>query len=118
MGDLVEGERVTNMAAGWDFSLLLTESGEMLAAGSNVFGQLGVGDVNLKKMTNFVKVPDLSDIVILSAGLRHAGCVDSRGRVFTWGAGTKGQLGGGDKIKVRPTPALVPGLSEAVHITC
>ena len=32
---------VTAIAAGWDFSLVLTEAGSLFTAGSNAFGQLG-----------------------------------------------------------------------------
>ena len=35
-------DKITDMAAGWDFSLLLTESGNVFSCGSNSFGQLGM----------------------------------------------------------------------------
>ena len=73
----------------------------------------------MKNVTNFVKVPGLSQIVRISAGLRHAGCCDKAGLVYTWGAGSKGQLGGGEKIKVRNIPGVVGGLSgAALDISC
>ena len=34
-------ERVELLAAGWDFSLLTTETGDVYSCGSNAFGQLG-----------------------------------------------------------------------------
>jgi len=73
----------------------------------------------VKNVANFVKVPGLSQIVRISAGLRHAGCVDNAGRVYTWGAGSRGQLGGGEKIKIRWSPGLVTGMSGfASDISC
>jgi len=80
--------------------------------------ETGLDDEKAKNVVNFVKVCGLSSIVSVSAGLRHAGCVDSGGRVFTWGAGSKGQLGGGEKIKSRGKPVMVSGLSGAKTISC
>ena len=34
-------DEITSMTAGWDFSLILSASGEVFACGSNSFGQLG-----------------------------------------------------------------------------
>ena len=34
-------DKIVEIAAGWDFSILLTEHGEVLTCGSNSFGQLG-----------------------------------------------------------------------------
>ena len=33
--------KIVSLAAGWDFSLLLTEHGDVYSCGSNTFGQLG-----------------------------------------------------------------------------
>ena len=79
---------------------------------------LGVDDESLKFVTKFAKVSGLSEIKSISAGLRHAGCVDKGGRVYTWGAGSKGQLGGGVKCKLMGKPVFVPGLTEALDIYC
>ena len=34
-------QKVDSLAAGWDFSLLLTDQGDVYSCGSNTFGQLG-----------------------------------------------------------------------------
>ncbi|KAF3854920.1 hypothetical protein F7725_022975 [Dissostichus mawsoni] len=36
-------QRVSKVACGWEFTICLTDSGRVLACGSNAFGQLGVG---------------------------------------------------------------------------
>eukprot|EP00090_Calanus_glacialis_P002688 TRINITY_DN12012_c0_g1_i2.p1 TRINITY_DN12012_c0_g1~~TRINITY_DN12012_c0_g1_i2.p1 ORF type:complete len:126 (+),score=17.52 TRINITY_DN12012_c0_g1_i2:343-720(+) len=35
-------DKITDMAAGWDFSLLVTQAGNVFSSGSNSFGQLGL----------------------------------------------------------------------------
>lgn len=35
-------DKVVEIAAGWDFSIFLTEHGEVFTCGSNSFGQLGI----------------------------------------------------------------------------
>ena len=108
---------IRSVAAGWDFSLLLTEGGEVFACGSNSFGQLGVGDSNIRKSSNFIKIQTLRNIKKISAGLRHAGCVDGDGNVFLWGAGTKGQLGNG-KTTRQLEPRKLSSLSSAINVYC
>ena len=39
--DLGHDQKIVSLAAGWDFSLLLTEDGDVYSCGSNTFGQLG-----------------------------------------------------------------------------
>ena len=108
---------IRSVAAGWDFSLLLTEGGEVFACGSNSFGQLGVGDSNIRTSSNFIKIQHLKNIRKISAGLRHAGCVDGEGNVFVWGAGTKGQLGNG-KITKQLEPTKISSISQATDVHC
>ncbi|XP_077451813.1 secretion-regulating guanine nucleotide exchange factor isoform X2 [Stigmatopora argus] len=65
-------QRVTNVACGWDFTLLLTDCGNLLACGSNVFGQLGTSHVT-SHSAKLILIEDLKDCVMnVAAGLRHA----------------------------------------------
>ena len=49
------------------------------------------------------------DVVQVSAGPTHVAAVDRAGRVYTWGAGSYGQLGHGDR-----RPAFAPRLVRAL----
>jgi hypothetical protein len=49
------------------------------------------------------------DVVQVSAGPTHVAAVDRAGRVYTWGAGSYGQLGHGDR-----RPAFKPRLVKAL----
>ena len=63
-------------------------------------------------------VAGLPGIVSIAAGLRHCGALDRGGRVWLWGAGGRGQLGGSPGERVRHAPALLPGVNTATSIHC
>uniref|UniRef100_A0A8C6Q1Y4 Secretion regulating guanine nucleotide exchange factor n=1 Tax=Nothobranchius furzeri TaxID=105023 RepID=A0A8C6Q1Y4_NOTFU len=94
-------QRVRSVSCGWDFSLLLTDCGQLLACGSNAFGQLGVGEK-----------------INVAAGLRHSLVVCDSGSVYQWGTGLFSHAK--RTLSPRPVPSylcakvpcLVPGLSQ------
>ncbi|XP_073898715.1 LOW QUALITY PROTEIN: secretion-regulating guanine nucleotide exchange factor [Castor canadensis] len=78
---------IQQVACGWDFTIMLTEEGQVLSCGSNSFGQLGV----LHGLRRCV-VPQVIEllrekIVCIAAGLRHALAATVSGIVFQWGTG-------------------------------
>uniref|UniRef100_A0A3B5MMW1 Secretion regulating guanine nucleotide exchange factor n=1 Tax=Xiphophorus couchianus TaxID=32473 RepID=A0A3B5MMW1_9TELE len=75
----VLNHRVANVACGWDFTLLLTDSGQLFACGSNAFGQLGVGQT----VTHSSELLAVEPVVSVAAGLRHS----LSGSVYQWGTG-------------------------------
>ncbi|KAM4573325.1 secretion-regulating guanine nucleotide exchange factor [Odontesthes bonariensis] len=83
----ISNQRVTNVACGWDFTLLLTDNGKLLACGSNAFGQLGVGQA-VTHTAALLSVESLKEpIVSVAAGLRHSLAVGDSGCVYQWGTG-------------------------------
>ncbi|CAG5957904.1 unnamed protein product [Menidia menidia] len=111
-------QRVTNVACGWDFTLLLTDSGKLLACGSNAFGQLGVGPA-VTHSAALLGVESLKEpIVSVAAGLRHSLAVGDSGCVYQWGTGLFSHA----KRALSPhpvpphlcskLPCLVPGLDQ------
>lgn len=91
--------RVVQAAAGGTHTISLVEVNgrlEVRTAGSNYYGQLGLGDSTSR--SKFTTVPSLANkhIVSISAGSDHSGGVDQNGRLFLWGRGELGQLGLGD----------------------
>jgi len=110
--------KIVSLAAGWDFSLLLTEHGDVYSCGSNTFGQLGVNCDKTKMVYNFRKIESLKNISQVACGLRHVVCVDRDGHVFSWGAGTRGQLGVG-KVKRHVSPISVSAVTcRATDVFC
>jgi len=111
--------KVSDCAGGWDFSIILLQhGGGVLAAGSNKFNQLGVLKADVLSRPSFQPIPGLSSIVCIAAGLRHGAALDQSGQLYTWGSGSKGQLGrewAGEKDSL---PAPVPGIKNAVRVSC
>ena len=107
--------KVTDMAAGCDFSLAVTEDGSLYSWGWTEFGKLGQGtdgSYNTKdasiKMTYTAESDPLRvgfpqnqspddphdhKVVSCSAGKNHAACVCEDGVGYTWGDGAYGKLG-------------------------
>ncbi|XP_061773218.1 secretion-regulating guanine nucleotide exchange factor isoform X3 [Nerophis ophidion] len=116
-------QRVTNVACGWDFTLLLTDCGRLLACGSNVFGQLGVGDTTTHH-EELVLVESLTErVVSVAAGLRHALVVTDSRCVYQWGTGLFNLAKRALSLNPVPphlnskVPSLVPGMDQkGAHI--
>ena len=84
------------VAAGSEFSLALRSDGLVFGAGSNQFGELGIG-VNTTSQTSTVYVPvqvsKLDRVVDVVAGCSHALALTEDGGVFAWGLNDSGQIG-------------------------
>ncbi|XP_026877239.1 secretion-regulating guanine nucleotide exchange factor isoform X2 [Electrophorus electricus] len=109
---------VHQVSCGWDFTVILTDDGQVLACGSNAFGQLGISP-QIKHTAKPLLIKSLGDPVIsVAAGLRHALAVTGSGRVYQWGTGLSTQarrLLTPQPVPVHFTskePCLVPGLDQ------
>jgi hypothetical protein len=86
------GATVDGLAAGGTHSLILA-GGQVYAAGSDRFGQLGQGAVNGANKSSFTSVAIPSNTpVAVSAGGNHSLIVMADGKVFACGDNTYGQL--------------------------
>ncbi|XP_014386388.1 PREDICTED: secretion-regulating guanine nucleotide exchange factor isoform X7 [Myotis brandtii] len=78
---------IQQVACGWDFTIILTENGQVLSCGSNSFGQLGVphgpGRCVVPQAIELLR----EEVVSIAAGLRHALAATASGIVFQWGTG-------------------------------
>lgn len=104
---LPEGERVTAVEAGADFSVALTSAGTVWTWGGNWQGQLGHGTFG-ERVTEPAPVPDLTDVRYLAAGRAFVVAAGWDGRVVAWGANDAGQLGSGGRSD-SAVPTEVPG---------
>ena len=116
------GLTVTAVTAGKQHSLALTRAG-LFSWGCNKYGQLGLGlaSTSLASCAHPRHVPGLQDIRVthVSSGQFHSACLDSEGRVYTWGWGVHGQLGHGGVDDVL-SPQLVTGLRRCrvIQVSC
>ncbi|KAM7414728.1 hypothetical protein PAMA_019504 [Pampus argenteus] len=111
-------QRVTNVACGWDFTLLLTDCGKLLACGSNAYGQLGVRET-VTHSADLLVIESLKEpVVSVSAGLRHSLAVTDTGCVYQWGTGLFSHAKRVLSPHTVPShlcskmPSLVPGLDQ------
>ncbi|KAA0724600.1 Secretion-regulating guanine nucleotide exchange factor [Triplophysa tibetana] len=112
--------RVQAVSCGWDFTLILTDDGQVLACGSNAFGQLGISP-HITHTAEPLCVKALSECVTsVAAGLRHGLARTASACVYQWGTGLSSHAK--RALNPQPVPAhltskepcLVPGLD---HVT-
>ncbi|XP_055011635.1 secretion-regulating guanine nucleotide exchange factor isoform X2 [Boleophthalmus pectinirostris] len=111
-------QKITNVSCGWDFTLLLSDIGQVLACGSNAFGQLGIGET-VQLSANCLIVQSIKEpVVSTAAGLRHSLAVTVSGSVYQWGTGLCSHAKRVFTISAVPShfssklPCLVPGLAK------
>ena len=68
-------------------TLVINFDGKVLATGSNVTGQLGLG--HTESQHEFKTISELSNILHVAAST-HSAAIDCDGRLFRWGQGVKG----------------------------
>jgi hypothetical protein len=93
------GTTVTAIAAGGQHSLALTSTGQILAWGRNLEGQLGNGTTTSSSTPVATITPmGVTSFTAIAAGGNHSLALTSSGRVFAWGDNSSGQLGIGTTI--------------------
>lgn len=112
--DLAANEHFTDISAGIDFCLALTNLGNVYAWGDNANGELGQHGT-YKTPT---KINALSNISKISAGKKSALAIKNDGTVYGWGYGYDGQLGMYANSEF--TPKVISSLSgkNINSITC
>ena len=104
---VLKNRKVVYVAGGEDNSAAVLEDGTLYMWGNTARGKLGCG---IPK-TVVVNVPHVvvfkneqknlnTRVVQISLGIEHTGCVDEKGRTFTWGSGYYGKLGLGHRRNV------------------
>nr|XP_029506631.1 secretion-regulating guanine nucleotide exchange factor isoform X2 [Oncorhynchus nerka] len=114
------GQRVAHVSCGWDFTLVLTDHGQVLTCGSNAYGQLGVSEP-IPHSVVLLPIQSVREPVIrVAAGLRHSLTVTATGSVYQWGMGLSGQAKRALSPQPVPehftskVPCLVPGLEQVI----
>ena len=77
---------------GTNFTLVVTEHGDLYAFGTNRNGQLGLGTTEnqlLPALQAFAR----EEVVSVSCGCAHSACVTRGDNLFVWGCNEQGQLG-------------------------
>jgi hypothetical protein len=107
------------MSCGYNFAIFNTSSGSVFSFGkSNSYGELGHGDQLPKNRPTLITFFLNKKIKIdqISAGFKHCLAKSTNGRVYSWGLGSKGQLGY-DNLLYQTIPKLINnGLDKTLHI--
>jgi alpha-tubulin suppressor-like RCC1 family protein len=115
---LPDGVKVTAVAAGQRHSLALTAGGQVLAWGFNGDGQLGTGNRDSSLVPVATRLPAGTKVSGLFAGCFHSVALTAAGRVFTWGAGARGQLGnGGTSAHATPVQVKMPAGTKVTGVS-
>lgn len=126
------GQKVVKLAAGDTHALCLTASGHVFAWGSNINGQLGVGDRASSAQPREVTALDEGEldgaaVEGIACGGGHSLALLNDGRILAFGRGRNGQLGSGQHLqsvaayRTTPTevdlePAAGAGCSKVVAV--
>ena len=107
--DALHGHKVVDVSCGREFTLALTDAGELFSWGANDYGQLGQGHT-VRYQRSPAKLASMRKrVVAIATGEFHAAALADDGTVYTWGQGKEGQLGhnGRDSVSL---PRLVEEL--------
>jgi E3 ubiquitin-protein ligase HERC4 len=110
--------RVSGVAGGFSFCVLLLEGGGAMAHGFNDRFQLGLGDRRMRGEPTFIPALEGVQLIAVACGQQHTCAIDAQGRCYSWGLGSFGQLGHGsfsDEPRPRKVAAALEGLS--VHLS-
>ncbi|XP_046382187.1 probable E3 ubiquitin-protein ligase HERC4 isoform X2 [Haliotis rufescens] len=89
----LKGIPIAQIVAGGNHSFVLSKSGTMFGWGRNSFGQLGLNDERDRPFPTLCKSLRYQKIKFVSCGEDHTAALTQDGGVFTFGAGSYGQLG-------------------------
>ncbi|XP_074849705.1 putative E3 ubiquitin-protein ligase HERC3 isoform X1 [Carettochelys insculpta] len=115
----LDGIPLAQVTAGGAHSFALSLSGAVFGWGRNDSGQLGLSDKQDREFPCHVKLLRTQQVVYISCGEEHTAVLTKSGGVFTFGAGSCGQLGHdsmNDEINPRRVLELMG--SEVSQIAC
>ena len=109
---------ITQISAGLNYSLFLTNEGKAFACGNNPNGQLGTNTtigtnilVPTKIITTNITTAGHGTIAKISAGYFHSVLLTSTNNAYSWGLNNHGQLGlgrHGNQTSTDTIPTLIP----------
>uniref|UniRef100_A0AAY5EDU8 HECT domain-containing protein n=1 Tax=Electrophorus electricus TaxID=8005 RepID=A0AAY5EDU8_ELEEL len=108
------GIPLAQISAGGDHSFALSLSGAVFGWGRNSAGQLGLNDELDRAVPCHIKFLRSQKVVYISCGDEHTAALTKDGGLFTFGNGSRGQLGH-DSTKNEPLPRRVLELMAHTH---
>jgi len=93
------------VSAGHDFSIAISDDGELYCWGNNEYSQLGTGDTVLRNVPTKIGIKTWK---MVDAGRDHALAIDTSDNLYAWGNNAYGQLGLGNNNTAN-VPTLLSG---------
>lgn len=104
--------------AGYNYSILLTESGELYVFGNNSYGQLGLEGTTARYIPTLNSLPNGVKIKSIAVGEYHSIALGEDGNIYSWGRNLTGQLGTGDTVnRYIPTIINLPNNVKPISIS-
>lgn len=94
-------------------TLIVTNSGNIWAMGSNNSGQIGNGSSS--DVGQIIQLSTISGVDMVAAAMESSLALKTNGTVYSWGSNSEGQLGLGN-LTDRSTPKQISGLSNIKYI--
>lgn len=117
--DALNQHKVIRLSTGANHSLVLTEAGQILSWGCNIFGQLGIGNKEDESVAkpSLVKRLAAEFVIQINCGANHNLALTKSGLIYSWGSNAFGQLGNGMKGNCENSPIEIVGLRcVPIHI--
>jgi hypothetical protein len=108
--EALQGQKVIAVSCGAEHSVVATETGQVYAWGWGRYGNVGDGQKVDRLTPTLSAIPENRRIVAVASGWRHSLALDAEGRVYSWGWGSYGQLGHGQR-QDEATPREVTALA-------
>uniref|UniRef100_A0A3Q2DP84 HECT and RLD domain containing E3 ubiquitin protein ligase 3 n=1 Tax=Cyprinodon variegatus TaxID=28743 RepID=A0A3Q2DP84_CYPVA len=113
------GIPLAQISAGGDHSFALSLSGAVFGWGKNRAGQLGLNDRQDRAVPCHIKFLRSQKVVYISCGDEHTAALTKDGGLFTFGDGSRGQLGhGASNNELLPRRVLELMGTEVSQIAC
>jgi alpha-tubulin suppressor-like RCC1 family protein len=98
---------------------VVTGDGKLYMFGSNLMGELGVGETDRRSINVPTHVKSLADshVIQVSCGDNHTGVVTRDGKLYMFGYNFSGQLGTGTTSR-SDVPTEIVTLTNVTHVDC
>ncbi|CAD8165666.1 unnamed protein product [Paramecium pentaurelia] len=108
--------KVRQVSLGDQFTIILSDEGNVYSVGLNKKGILGYETKNAEEL-NFKQITSLKNIVQIDSGTDFSVALDSDGNMFAWGSNYFGQLGTPSPSVVQ-IPQQIKGLPKIKQFSC
>ncbi|GAB1864138.1 RCC1 and BTB domain-containing protein 1 [Camponotus japonicus] len=103
-------KKIVQIACGRSFIVALSDDGKLYIWGRNENGQLGINTARkICLIPCLITSLENVKIVKIVCGSEHSLALTSKGKIYSWGNNCKGQLGHGERFKLRRAPTMLIG---------